>query len=366
MNNKFALIFIICLTQFHGIGQTVIKLNTIQLKGIEWIQPSVSNETIFQTNNPKINIECKAICEAPLEANNFKVWLDGQSIFSESICLNNTFKTSIEVSPNYTHELFVTVEKGKKLISTSTLKIFFRPTQKRVALLIGNSDYKHGTRLGENPINDANDMGQTLQSLGFDVKVITNGTLQTIKDAIKTFQEKIKGAEMATFFFAGHGIEINGKKYIIPVDAQLKTPADANDDAYNIETLFERLKSGNAKHNLIILDACRNDPFKEVDILSKGEERAWSNTDRGFSAIELNNVPSGNIYLAMATGWGKKAQNGTGRNGVYTGQLLKQIKSGERLEKVFDRTGINVKEETKQKQNPQFLKEPTHDNEFVF
>lgn len=254
--------------------------------------------------------------------------------------------------------------KKKVLVPTQTVVTAPTVTKgKRVALLIGNGLYQYGNSLGENPKNDANDMGQALKALGFDVNIITDANLQNMKTAIKSFQDKIAGAEMAAFFYAGHGVEIEGTKYIIPVDAQLKSPEDANDDAYNIESLFRRLRSGGAKHNLIILDACRNDPFRASNDKT---HRAWGDTDRGFTPININKIDEGNVYLAMATDWGNKAQNGTGRNGIYTSQLLKQLKAGERLDRVFDLTGIAVKTTTQRKQNPQFFKEVSIDNEFFF
>lgn len=285
-------------------------------------------------------------------------------LFIKSFCIKaQELKQEEFKSPSHN----VSIRK-KVLVPTQT--VVTAPTVakgKREALLIGNTDYKYGLKLGDNPINDANDLGNTLRKLGFNVKIITNADLATIKQSVRDFELRIKGAEMATFFFAGHGIETGGKKFIIPVDAQLKTPTDTEDDAYKIETLFQRLKRAGAKHNLIILDACRNDPFREEDPNIPETERAWGNEkDRGFTPIELEKMTEGNIYLAMATGWGRKAQNGTGKNGVYSASLLNELKAGERLERVFDKAGINVKTKTSNRQNPQFVKEVSIDDEFFF
>lgn len=236
---------------------------------------------------------------------------------------------------------------------------------RRIALLIGNGTYNFGGSLGENPKNDVQDLGKALTALGFEVKILIDANLQNVKQAIKVFQEKITGAEMATFFYAGHGMEIAGKKYIIPVDAQLKRPEDLDDFAYNIDFLFRRLKTGGAKHNLIVLDACRNDPFQIQARANFETERAWKDANV-FTPIQLNRFNAGNVYLAMATDWGNKAKNGYGRNGVYTTQLLKYLRAGERLERVFDLTGIQVKRETQMEQNPQFFKEVSIADEFIF
>ncbi len=253
----------------------------------------------------------------------------------------------VSINKNAVFEPIPTTSKGRK-----------------EALLIGNTTYMYGNKLGENPINDVQDLANKLKNLGFNVVVDTNATLATIKQDVRAFQERIKGAEIAAFFYAGHGMEIGGKKYIIPIDAQLKSPIDADDDAYNIETLFSRLRNAGAKHNLIILDACRDDPFKKKDDAS---HRAWGdNTSRGFTPIELNKIPEGNVYLAMATGWGLKAANGEGRNGTYTSSLLKNLQPGIRLERVFDKAAIDVKKQTQNTQNPQFVKEVSLDEEFVF
>ncbi|MEA5138975.1 caspase family protein [Arcicella rigui] len=365
MKHKYLQILFYFIFPIAVLGQ--IKINTIQLKEVKWFQPVLLDaNNIYITNVNQITVECKAICLVTLQKEDFSVWVDNKLIKGESECLNNQFKAVIEISKDENHEIYIAVTKGQTTVKTSILNISRPPKKKRIALLIGNSKYQYGTSLGNNPINDANDMGERLKSLGFEATVIINANLQTIKESIKLFQIKVKDAEIATFFYAGHGVEIDGKKYIIPVDAELKSPIDARDDAYNIETLFDRLQSGGAIHNLIILDACRDDPFRAQELSYSNTSRGWSNVSRGFTPIELEKTDNGNTYLAMATSWGKKAQNGDGRNGVYTANLLKNLRAGERLEKVFDKTGINVKEETQQKQNPQFIKEISLDREFTF
>lgn len=231
---------------------------------------------------------------------------------------------------------------------------------KRYALLFGNSAYKHGSTLLGRPVNDAEDVAARLQQLGFIVTVKTDVPLTVMQRALRDFNNQIRGADVALIFYSGHGIEVGGQNYLLPVDAELQQPDDADTEAVNVQTFVDKLKNSGATFSVAVLDACRNNPFKNWPGSTHHGEG-----DRGFKTIS-NLAGQGNMYLAMATGWGNVAQNGTGRNGTYTEALLKHLQSGQALETVFQRTAVQVKQRTKNAQNPQLLTEYATDSRLTF
>lgn len=130
-------------------------------------------------------------------------------------------------------------------------------------------------------------------------------------------------------------------------------------EALNVQLCIDQLKASQAAFNIAVIDACRNDIFKNWPAESRGDD------DRGFRPIS-NLSGLGNMYLAMATGWGQVAQNGTGRNGIYTESLLKYLQAGQELERVLRQAAIDVKQRTGQRQNPQLLSEPATDQTLTF
>lgn len=211
--------------------------------------------------------------------------------------------------------------------------------QKRVALVIGNTDYTVNAKL-KNPANDANLMAETLSKLGFEVTVSLNADINEMRDLVKAYVLSRFNADVSLFYFAGHGMQVNNKNYLIPTDAKFENgEASLLFEAINVEMLTERSNMANQKAlNIIILDACRNNPFK-----------SWARGgDEGLAPVLLM---SGTL-VAYATAPGSFASDGDGKNGLYTGELAKQLLKYQRIEDVFYNTRNQVEKKSANKQSP--------------
>lgn len=208
---------------------------------------------------------------------------------------------------------------------------------KRVALVIGNAAY--ADRPLRNPVNDANLMQTTLRGLGFEVTLLRNTDRRGLLAGLRDFEAKARDADVALFFFAGHGAQIDGSNYLLPLNAQINSPTDLPDEAVDAVSVLRRLEDARAKVALVILDACRDNPYPN----------ASRSASRGLARM---NVPTGSI-VAYATAPGSVAADGAGSNGVYTEQLARHLaQPGLDLRDVFDRTASEVERITGGKQRP--------------
>lgn len=206
--------------------------------------------------------------------------------------------------------------------------------QKRVALLIGNSAYASAPLV--NPANDATDLAAALKARGFETVVALNATKRDIGARVRSFAEQITPGTVALFYYAGHGMQVRGRNYLLPVDAKVQNESDVVEQGVEIDSVLQRLEGKAAAINLVILDACRNNPFTSA----KGS---------GLAAVD---APKGSL-VAFATSPGKVALDGKGRNGVYTKHLLANLHAqGLRVEDVFKRVRIGVTEESQGQQVP--------------
>ena len=189
---------------------------------------------------------------------------------------------------------------------------------KRVALLIGNQEYQATTAL-KNPENDVNLMRKTLEDAGFDdVVVALNVDLVGMKKALRSFEDKAYGAEVAVLYYSGHGIEMNGTNYLIPTDAVLKSDRDVEDEALALDRA-ERSLNGATRLKLVILDACRNNPFLDMMQSSSGTSRS---VQKGLAKVE----PEGaDTLVAYASRAGTVALDGSGANSPFAEALAKYI-----------------------------------------
>jgi uncharacterized caspase-like protein len=185
----------------------------------------------------------------------------------------------------------------------------------RVALVIGNSAYQHAPHL-PNPLNDAADMSAALRRLGFTVNMLSDVKYDEMRRGLIEFGRQARGAELAVIFFAGHGIQMAGDNWLIPTDAQLASDLDVTNEAIGLQAMV-RAVSNTSKLGLVILDACRNNPFLP-GMQMTNVARA---VDRGLSRIE----PSDNVLVAYAARDGTTARDGSGRNSPFTASLLKNI-----------------------------------------
>jgi uncharacterized caspase-like protein len=208
---------------------------------------------------------------------------------------------------------------------------------RRVALVIGNGSYKDAPL--KNPANDATDMAAALKGLGFEVIARTNASQREMKGAVREFGQKLRGAETGLFFFAGHGLQVKGINYLVPVAVDIESEADAEDQAVSLDYVMRTMEEGGAKFNVAILDACRNNPFA----------RSFRSGARGLA----NAQAASGSFIAYATAPGSVAADGDGRNGLYTRHLLKNLAQGDSdILKVFQRVRTGVVGDSAGKQTP--------------
>jgi TPR repeat protein/uncharacterized caspase-like protein len=213
----------------------------------------------------------------------------------------------------------------------------------RVALVIGNSNYEAAGLL-PNPASDAAAMGEALERLGFDVTVGLDLDYAGIRRALQDFELKVATAEMAVVFYAGHGIEIDGVNYLIPIDAQLKRDTHVLDEAVPLDRVITAVEQAGALR-LIILDACRDNPFA-AQMEMTGATRSIG---RGLARIE----PGGSTMIAYAAREGTIADDGDGDHSPYTVALLAHLETpGLEISFVFRRVRDDVMEATGGAQEP--------------
>ncbi len=217
---------------------------------------------------------------------------------------------------------------------------------KRVALVIGNGKYAHVSELA-NPPNDAKGMAAALRRVGFtSVTEIVDGTRDTMQKALKNFGDLAEGAEWAVVFFAGHGIEINGTSYLVPIDAGLKRDTHAEDEAIALSRVMAKVDAA-SKLGLIILDSCRNNPFAARMVRSAGATR--SAIGSGLAPVE----PEGNVVVFYAAKHGSVAEDGTGANSPFTEALLVNLEQpGLEVRHLLGRVRDMVRRKTERRQDP--------------
>jgi hypothetical protein len=215
---------------------------------------------------------------------------------------------------------------------------------RRVALVIGNGAYRTVPVL-PNPPNDAGDVAAALKRLGFAVTLIANASFDEMRRGLIALGRYAAGADMATVYFAGHGMEINGENWLIPVDAELKRDTDAANEAISLQSVMMQVSSTTSL-GLVILDACRNNPFAIKMNRSLAVRAAVSG---GLGRIE----PVGNVLVAYAARDGTTALDGGGRNSPFTAALLRNIETpGVEVTFVFRNVRDDVMEATRNEQQP--------------
>ncbi|NND50011.1 MAG: caspase family protein, partial [Rhizobiales bacterium] len=184
----------------------------------------------------------------------------------------------------------------------------------RVALVIGNAQYENATVLG-NTISDATAIGSTFERLGFEVTLQRDLDISALRQTLGEFRRKAAKAEVAVVFYAGHGIEVDKTNYLIPTDAELKTDADIEFETIPLD-LVMRSVEGASRLKLVLLDACRDNPFAR----SMSRASATRSIGRGLARVE----PSAETLVAFAAREGTTASDGaTGEHSPYTTALLK-------------------------------------------
>ncbi|MBL7218006.1 MAG: caspase family protein [Desulfobacteraceae bacterium] len=214
----------------------------------------------------------------------------------------------------------------------------FSAQESRTALVIGNGSYESAQL--RNSVNDARDMTNALRSLGFTVIYKQNAKQRDMEKAIRNFGKRLrKHGGIGLFYYAGHGMQINGRNYLIPVDAEIETESDVGFEAVDAGRVLGKMEDAGNDLNIVILDACRDNPFARI----------FRSVTQGLARMD---APTGTI-VAYATAPGSVAADGMNKNGLYTSMLLKHMTTpGLRIEEFFKRVRIDVMNESGTKQVP--------------
>lgn len=208
---------------------------------------------------------------------------------------------------------------------------------RRTALVMGNAAYQNG-RL-RNPVNDATDIAATLQKLGFTVTLARDVDLREMEQAIDTFSRRLRQGGVGLFYFAGHGVQVEGENYLIPLQARIRREQDVRYEAVPAGRILGAMEDAGNGVNLVILDACRDNPFT----------RRWRSSQRGLASMQ---ALRGSL-IAYATEPGGTAIDGKGRNGLYTKHLLQHLATpGLSVELMFKQVRVEVVEATGGRQTP--------------
>src|SRR5579885_330126 len=233
--------------------------------------------------------------------------------------------------------LAIIICAGTTLAQNRGMEVQTTTPKQRVALVIGNGAYASSPL--KNPVNDARAMARTLRELNFDVIYQENLSLNDMKRSIRAFGEKAKTSNIRVFYYAGHGMQVNGENYLFPVDATFENEKEVEYEAVNAGFVLAQLDEAPNSLNIVILDACRNNPFA----------RSFRSATRGLAAIT---APGGTL-IAYATSPGSEASDGDSGNGLYTQELLRFMRMPEvGVEEVFKRVRISVREKSLGKQTP--------------
>jgi formylglycine-generating enzyme required for sulfatase activity len=220
--------------------------------------------------------------------------------------------------------------------------------QQKHALVIGNGAYA-GTGLPalKNPVNDASDIAAALKALGFEVDLVLNAGLDRMESAVDGLKRRLSASRSAygLFFYAGHGVQANGRNYLIPVGGSIPSEAHLRERAVSLNVILDNLNEAGNELNMVVLDACRDNPFG----WARSGTRSLSPLNRASSGTGGGSIV---MYSAAA---GQVAADGSGRNSPFAEQFLSSLKTpGLSVRDVFDKTGQGLHSATGGKQRPEF------------
>jgi tetratricopeptide (TPR) repeat protein len=214
----------------------------------------------------------------------------------------------------------------------------YSAAERRTALVIGNGSYTTGSL--RNPVNDATVVASTLKKLGFDVILKENALHKDMENAIREFGDRLKKGGVGLFFYAGHGVQLNGKNYLIPIGASLSRETDAKYAAVDADMILDEMGNAGNYMNIVILDACRDNPFGKT----------FRSASRGLAIV--SDAPQGTL-ISYSTSPGKVAADGSGGNSPYTSALVRHmVTPGLPIEEVFKRVRQDISKKTQGQQIP--------------
>lgn len=209
--------------------------------------------------------------------------------------------------------------------------------ERRVALVIGNSLYKDSPL--PNPVHDARAIAKALTAYGFKVTIRENAGQKDMQLAMRDFGDALKNGGVGLFYYAGHGMQVKGRNYLVPVDAQIQREDEVAYNSVDAGQVLDKMEAANNRLNIVILDACRNNPFA----------RSFRSGGAGLAQMD---APVGTL-IAFATAPGSVASDGDGQNGLYTQHLLQSLqKPGAKIEDVFKNVRAAVRKDSGGKQIP--------------
>ena len=255
-----------------------------------------------------------------------------------------TINKTVTLSPG-SNTIVVTATNAGGTATKQQTVVYNKPssnvanTDNRVALVIGNASYSRSPLA--NPANDARDIAASLSRLGFDVKTVVNGSRRQMDEAIVDLGRRSKAGGVALFYYSGHGIQNNGHNYLIPVGANIASAADLEYECTDVNRVLSNLEESGCKMNIVVLDACRDDPFS----------KSWSRSasTHGLTGIS---APSG-TFIAYATAPGSVAIDGTGLHSPFSQAFLNTLSiPGLSLFEFFQRIQLSVQNQTDGQQIP--------------
>jgi hypothetical protein len=210
-------------------------------------------------------------------------------------------------------------------------------SEKRVALVIGNDRYPEAPL--QNTLNDARAMASLLHDMDFEVIKRENLTKRAMEEEIRAFGKRLRSSSVGLFYFAGHGLQVNGANYLVSIGSTIEKEQDVEYETVEARRVLSEMEAAGNRLNIVILDACRTNPLT----------RSFRSVTRGLAPMD---APSGSV-VAYATAPGAVAMDGDGVNGLYTQELLRHMRvPGLKLEDIFKRVRVGVKEKSGGKQLP--------------
>lgn len=318
--------------------------NTTAKATVSWTAPNSYTSTTTDRN-----YTLQACVKSASRVRSVRIYVNGTlqinrgfEVVSAENCARNINKTIALRKGENNVSLVITNAAGamtfrRKITSRRTIASTGNTKGKRYALIIGNADYQNAPL--KNPVNDAKAMARALRQVGFEVIEHTNVNQETMETAITQFGNKIKRGGVGLFYFAGHGLQVNGENYLLPLKAKIDKEQHVKYRSVNLGLVLAEMDAASNPMNIVILDACRNNPFK----------RSFRSATRGLASTT---APTG-TFIAYATAPGSVAADGEGSNGLYTQELLRTLNTpGLTIEQVFKRVRAKVLQKTDGKQTP--------------
>jgi uncharacterized caspase-like protein len=224
------------------------------------------------------------------------------------------------------------------------------PGERRVALVIGNSAYRVGPL--KNPVADAQAMAESLRGLGFEVSLVQDAPLRDLIEAFRRFSLDTRGAAVRLLFYAGHGLQVKGRNYLLPVDSEIRAEEEVPGKSADLNELLDRLGTLQQGINIVILDACRNNPFSGAEILGPDGRRLKFRgaTPSGLAPVE---APLGSMVAFSTAPGGVALDNPKEPHSLYTKHLLGALQTpGLPIEMLFKQVRLSVARETGRVQVP--------------